>query len=119
MLVAVWLFIVALVPAQAIGPRPDVVKKICATSFGQGEMARVDVLLDKARAVKVLALRPDITRYSHAPHTYFGPDGTTLLVVPERPITPEQAKSDPVLLQQLALLRDLTPGRPVYCKDHR
>jgi hypothetical protein len=119
MLVAVWLFIVALVQAQAIGPRPAVVKKICATSFGQGEMARVDVLLDRAKAVKVLALRPDITRYSHAPHTYFGPDGTTLLVVPERPITPEQAKSDPVLLQQQALLRDLTPGRPVYCKDHR
>ena len=119
MLVSAWVLVVAFVSAQATLPRPDVLKKICATTFGQGEMARIDVLLDKATAVKVLALRPDISRFSHAPHTYFGPDGSTLLVVPERPITPEQAATDPVLLQQRALLRDLTPGRPVYCTDHR
>jgi len=119
MLLGTWLLVVALVSAQSTGPRPDVLKAICATDFGQGEMARVDVLFDKARVVKVLALRPDITRFSHAPHTYFGPDGTTLLVVPERPITPEQARTDPVLLKQQALVRDLTPGRAVYCTNHR
>ena len=119
MLVSAWLLVVAFVSAQAVGPRADVLKKICASSFAQGDMARVDVLLDTAKVVKVLALRPDIARFSHAPHTYFGPDGSTLLVVPERPITPEQAKTDPVLLQQKALLRDLTPGQPTYCKDHR
>lgn len=119
MLLSAWLLVVTGVWAQASSPRPEVVKKICATSFGQGEMARVDVLLDKARTVKVLALRPDISRFSHAPHTYFGPDGSTLLVVPERPITPEQARTDPVLLKQAALVRDLTPGKAVYCSDHR
>lgn len=119
MLARVWLLAMTLASTQAISPRADVLKKVCATEFGQGEMARVDVLLDKTRAIKVLALRPDITRFSHAPHTYFGPDGSTLLVVAERPITPEQAKSDPVLLQLRALLRDLTPGQAVFCKDHR
>ena len=116
--ISTWL-VVSLLAMQAVTPRPDVLKKICATAFGQGDMARVDVLLDKAKTVKVLVLRPDISRFSHAPHTYFGPDGSTLLVVPERPITPEQARTDPVLLQQQALLRDLTPARPVYCSNHR
>ena len=118
MLASAWMLMVALVSAQAAGPRPDVVKKICATTFGQG-MARVDVLLDKTKAVKVLALRPDISRFSHAPHTYFDPDGSALLVVPERPITPEQARTDPVLLKLESLVRGLTPGRATYCNDHR
>ena len=119
MLVSAWLLVMVSIQAQGLPPRPDVLKKICATEFGQGDMARVDVLLDKAKAVKVLALRPDISRFSHAPHTYFGPDGATLLVVAERPITLEQAKTDPVLLQQEALLRGLTPGRAVYCSNRR
>jgi hypothetical protein len=119
MLISAWLLLAALPAVQATGPRPEVLKRICATEFGKGEMARVDVLLDKEKAVKVLVLRPDIGRFSHAPHTYFAPDGSTLLVVAERPITPEEAKTDPVLLKQSALVRDLTPGRSVFCSDHR
>jgi hypothetical protein len=119
MLVSVWLLVAALPSATAPGPRPEVLKAICATEFGQGEMARVDVLLDKKGAVKVLVLRPDLRRFSHAPHTYFAPDGSTLLVVAERPITPEQAKTDPVQVELRTLTRDLTSGRPVFCSDHR
>jgi hypothetical protein len=119
MLISAWLVLAALPAVQPTGPRPEVLKTICATQFGQGDMARVDVLLDKAKAVKVLVLRPDIRRFSHAPHTYFAPDGSTLLVVAERPITPEQARTDPVLLKLRALISDLAPGRPVFCSDHR
>jgi hypothetical protein len=120
MRLATWLVLAALVSAQAPGsPRPEVVKQICAGEFGQGEMARVDVLHDKAGVVKVLRLQPDIRRFSHAPHTYYGPDGATLLVVPERPITPEEAKTDPVLVKLEALTRDLKPGRPVSCSAYR
>lgn len=119
MFVSAWLLVVAWLAAQTTGPRPEVLKTICATEFGQGDMARVDVLLNKAKAVTVLVLRPDLTRFSHAPHTYFGPDGATLLVVPERPITREQAKSDRLLLEVQALTRDLTAGKPVFCSKHR
>ncbi len=119
MLVTAWLLSMTLASAEAAGPRPQVLKKICATEFGQGEMAYVDVLLDKNKAVKVLVLRPDIRRFSHAPHTYFGPDGSTLLVVAERPITPEQAATDPVQVKLRTLTRDLTPGRAVFCSSHR
>jgi hypothetical protein len=117
--ITAWFLATALASTQVAGPRPDVLKKICATEFGRGDMARVDVLLDKAKAVKVLVLRPDITRFSHAPHTYFDPDGSTLLVVAERPITPESARTDPVLRKLDALVRDLTPGRSMYCSGHR
>lgn len=119
MLAAAWLVVVAMALAQSTEPRPDVLRKICASKFGQGDMARVDVLLDREKVVRVLALRPDIQRFSHAPHTYFGPDGSTLLVVPERPMTPEQAKTDPVLLELGTLTRGLEPGRPVLCSGHR
>ena len=73
MLVSVWLLLATGQSAQAAAPRPDVLKTICATEFGRGDMARVDVLLDKANSVKVLVLRPDLTRFSHPPHTYFAP----------------------------------------------
>lgn len=120
MWVGAWVLLgAALSSVQASGPRPDVLKRICATAFGRGDMARVDVLLDRASVVKVLVLRPDITQFSHAPHTYFGADGATLLVVPERPITPGEAKTDPVLTKRDALTRGLTPGRPVLCSAHR
>lgn len=120
MLVSAWLLLVpALSSAQATGPRPAVLKAICATEFGRGDMARVDVLYDKDKVVKVLVLRPDIMRFTHAPHTYFDAGGAKLLVVPERPITPEEAKTDPVLRKASTLTRGLTAGRPAYCSAHR
>jgi hypothetical protein len=100
-------------------PRADVLKAICASQFGQGDFASVDVFRNASGAVMVLALRPDITRFTHAPHTYFGSDGTSLLVVPERPVTPEERKSDPVLRKQDELLRSLTKGRSTSCSDQR
>lgn len=119
MFVSAWLLVAASLAAQATGPRPDVLRTICATEFGQGDMARVDVLLNKAKAVTVLVLRPDLRRFSHAPHTYYAPDGSTLLVVAERPITAEQAKTDPLLLKVKVLTRDLLPGKAVFCSNHR
>lgn len=121
MAVSAWLLLLMTLVSvpQGTAPRADVLKAICATRFGQGDMARVDVLLDKAGTAKVLALRPDITRFSHAPHTYLDGNGTTLLVVAERPVTPEEAKTDPVLRKLASLTRGLTPGRPVYCSAHR
>ena len=120
MLVSAWLLLVtSLSSVQAMGPRPAVLKAICATEFGRGDMARVDVLYDKDKVVKVLVLRPDIMRFSHAPHTYFDADGATLLVVPERPISPAEAQSDPVVRKAGALTRGLTPGRAVSCSAHR
>lgn len=109
----------ALALVQATGPKPAVLKTICASEFGQGEMARVDVLLDKGGAVRVLRLQPDIRRFSHAPHTYFSPDGATLLVVPERPLSADEAKTDPVQVELTKLTRDLVTGRPAYCSAHR
>ncbi len=108
-----------LAPAPQKEPRPDVLKKICASQFGQGDFARIEVFYDKAGSVAVLALRPDINRFTHAPHTYYGPDGATLLVVPERPIAAEQAKSDPVLQKLDALMRDLKEGQSKVCSSYR
>ena len=100
-------------------PRADVLKTICASQFGQGDLASVEVFRSASGAIKVFALRPDITRFTHAPHTYYGPDGTSLLVVPDRPVTAEERKSDPVLGKQDELLRSLTKGGSTSCSDHR
>jgi hypothetical protein len=106
-------------PAARDEPRATVLKAICASEFGQGDFARVEVFRNASGAVVVLALRPDITRFTHAPHTYFGPTGSSLLVVPERPVTPEQRKTDPVLRKQDDLLRGLVGGASASCSDHR
>ena len=79
----------------------------------------MDVYRDAAGAVAVLALRPDISEFTHAPHTYFGPDGTRLLVVPERPITPEERRTDPVLRKQDELLAKLVKGDSERCEGFR
>lgn len=100
-------------------PSLDVLKAICASEFGQGDFARVDVFRDASGAVALLALRPDIERLTHAPHTYYGPDGASLLVVPDRPVTSEERKTDPVLKEQDELLRGLSESRSVSCSRHR
>ena len=106
-------------PPVAKEPSPDVLKAICASEFGKGDLARVDVFRARNGATAVLALRPDITRFTHAPHTYYGPDGVSLLVVPERPLTSEQIKNDPVLQKRDALLRNLEQGGSRFCSSHR
>jgi hypothetical protein len=113
--------LVAQKPPVPVGqpPRPDVLKTICASEFGRGMFARVDVFHDASGVVAVLALRPDITQFSHAPHTYFGPDGASLLVVPDRPVTDEERRTDPVLRKQEALLRNLTNRRSESCDKLR
>jgi hypothetical protein len=100
-------------------PRADVLQAICKSQFGQGDLAEVEVYRNASRAVTVLALRPDLTRFTHAPHTYYGPDGTSLLVVPDRPVTQEERKSDPVLRKQDELLRSLTKSASTSCSKHR
>lgn len=114
-----WLLLASLGTMQAATPRRDVVRRICASDMGQGEMARVDVLLTAAGLVKVLVLRPDIRRVSHGPHTYFDADGTTLLVVAERPLAPGEAATDPVQARLRALTAGLRPGKAVYCSTTR
>jgi hypothetical protein len=100
-------------------PRADTLKAICASEFGQGDFASVSVFRNASDAVAVLALRPDINRFTHAPHTYYGPDGASLLVVPERPVTPEQRATDPVLRRQAELLQGLVERESAFCRDHR
>ena len=100
-------------------PRANVLKTICASELGQGNFARVDVFRNASGAVRVLALRPDINRFTHAPHTYYGPDGTSLLTVPERPVTPEQRKTDAVLRKQDELLLGLKESGAKFCSENR
>jgi hypothetical protein len=100
-------------------PRAEVMKAICASQFGQGDLARVTTFRNASRAIVVLALLPDINRFTHAPHTYYGPDGKSLLVVPQRPVTPEERQRDPVLKRQDELLRGLVESESTFCSDHR
>lgn len=62
---------------------------------------------------------PEEPRANHAPHTYYGPDGTSLLTVPERPVTPEQRKTDAVLRKQDELLRGLKESGAKFCSEYR
>ena len=100
-------------------PRIEVLQGICGSELGQGDFARVLVFLDEDRRIRVLQLQPDITRFTHAPHTYFGPDGTPVLVVAERPLTPGAPERDPALIKRSELLRGLVEGGSVLCTDAR
>jgi hypothetical protein len=103
----------------AEAPRADVLKTICASEFGQGDMASVDVFRNTSGAVAALVLRPDISRFTHAPHSYYAPDGSPLMIVPERPVTPAARNTDPVLKQQDELLRTLVESESTPCSQHR
>ena len=100
-------------------PRAVVLKAICSSQFGQGDFARVEVFRNASGEVGVLALRPDINRFTHAPHTYYTPEGMSLLVMPERPVTPEELKSDPLLRKQDDLLKGLIASGSKFCSEHR
>ena len=105
--------------AELPGPRRDVLRRVCASPFGAGDFARVEVYRNKAGAVAVLALRPDIQQFTHAPHTYYRPDGAELLVVADRPVVKGDPESDALVSKLAALLRDLRGGGSQFCSEYR
>ena len=82
-------------------------KKICASEFAVDD-AEILLFRDESKALKLLVLRPDISRFSHAPWTYYDLNGEQLLIVPERPMSAEQRAADPVIQKMEALKKGLT-----------
>lgn len=105
-------------PAQS-PPKDElsaVIQKICATEFG-GDMAQVAIFRDEKSSPKLLVLQPDISRFSHAPWTYYSPTGELLLTVPERPMSPEERAADPTIQKMEALKKGLTEdSKSTFCK---
>lgn len=81
-------------------------KKICASEFAAGS-ADISVFRDNTQEVKLLVLEPDIGRFHHAPWTYYDSNGKQLLMVPERPMSPEERAKDPVIQKMEALKKGL------------
>jgi hypothetical protein len=102
-------------PSQGIDRA--VLQTICASEFGGG-MARVTVWRDAAGAGKLLELSPDLSRFSHPPMVLHDAQGQELLFIPERPVTPEERKNDPVLQKAEALRAGLSPDKnATFCEE--
>ena len=95
-------------PARATNSplSPESKQKLCASEFGV-ERAEILVFRDSADEIKLLVLTPDLSRFSHAPWTYYSPSGDLLLTVPERPMTKEEREKDPVIIKLEALKKGL------------
>ena len=95
-------------PKRAPGPSISMSakKNICASEFAAGN-ADISVFRDNTQEVKLLVLEPDIGRFHHAPWTYYDSNGKQLLMVPERPMSPEERAKDPVIQKMEALKKGL------------
>ena len=83
-------------PPPSTPPRreavPGVYLAICSGQFG-GDFASIQVYRSPAGDVQVLELRPDITKASHPPTIFYGPDGAEVGVIPEHPVVPGSAEA--------------------------
>lgn len=104
--------------ASAVEPESDVpngvVAKICMNRFAEGQLASVSILQSDDKQRRIYLLRPDITRFSHAPFTYFDEKGDEILTVPEFPVSPDE--HPPILKKRDKLIEGLKEFGSFACE---